>query len=92
MDLVGLALLIGATAYRVWRLIAVDSITSTPRLKLIKPGSWLDTLVSCPWCLGSWIAFGITAWVALAYDLPYPWLAAGGAAVTTGILGTILPD
>lgn len=62
---VWLALLIYALAVaRVTGLIVSDSITETPRDNLIawlddRPatlGSYIATLVTCPWCAGMWVS------------------------------------
>lgn len=76
--------LIGVASYRVWRLVGEDNITEPLRERL--SGVWLD-LVSCPWCLGSWLAFGITWGADAAVGLPHPFLVGLAAAVVVGWLG-----
>lgn len=66
-------LLIGLATYRLWRLVAEDNILDGPRDRLYDrvdgPVSrWFADMVSCVWCLGFWIAGGMTATAALAYD------------------------
>jgi hypothetical protein len=78
------ALLIGFAAYRLWRLIGQDTITERLREGL---DGWALDLVTCPWCLGSWIAFTVTAIVAAVVGLAYPVLVGLAAATVTGILG-----
>lgn len=57
-------LLIGLVAFRLWRLAAMDSITEPIHGRLRASthpvAQWFDTLVSCPWCLGFWLATGLT--------------------------------
>lgn len=75
------ALLFGA-AYRVFRLVAEDTILDRPRAWLLGVPGWLPTggetppagfrpklatFLTCPWCAGFWISVG--AWLF--------WLAAG---------------
>jgi hypothetical protein len=54
-----------AAAYRLTRLLQVDSLPPLPAVR-----SWLITrypdhplieLVSCPWCLGFWVSVGVVA-------------------------------
>lgn len=45
--------LLGLAAYRTWRLVAEDTILDKPRARLRLDES---ELVTCPWCLGAWIA------------------------------------
>lgn len=56
-------LLLALAAYRSWRLLAQDEITDRPREWVLSrlPGVWGDEarlFVSCPWCLGAWVAIG----------------------------------
>jgi hypothetical protein len=48
----------------------------------------------CPWCLGFWLAIGITIATDIVIDggLPAPVLVAGAAAAVTGLLGANDPD
>lgn len=64
------ALILIACAYRVWRLLAEDSILDEPRQRLVGlPPGWkegdlipahyrngLAAFINCPWCLGFWIS------------------------------------
>lgn len=84
LEVVLTALLIGFASYRLWRLIGQDTITERPREGL---DGWALDLVTCPWCLGSWIAFAVTAIVAAVVGLAYPVLVGLAAATVTGILG-----
>jgi hypothetical protein len=85
------AILIGAASYRLWRLIAVDAITEPLRDRWLPHLSeWWDSLVTCPWCLGSWIAFGVTWATDAVVGLPVPFLVGLAAAVVVGVLGQLL--
>lgn len=57
-------------SYRVWRLVAVDTITEPIRDRVFRMAEYqagredryrfkLDELVTCPWCLGFWIAIAV---------------------------------
>lgn len=65
-----------AAAYRLTRLLQVDSLPPLPAVR-----SWLITrypdhplieLVSCPWCLGFWVSAGVVAADAMAPKLWRP--------------------
>jgi Protein of unknown function (DUF1360) len=64
--------LIAVASYRVWRLLAEDTILDRPRRWALRLGSWQEgdqapegyrakvgEFVSCPWCMGFWI---VLAW------------------------------
>ena len=66
--------------YRITRLVTTDAITAPARKALNHRGvggNWLADLVSCPWCTGVWVAFGVVAarrvaprdWVPIAQAL-----------------------
>jgi len=50
--------------WRLWRIIAVDSITEPIRARfLFRDGplwEWVADLVTCPWCLGYWLSGATT--------------------------------
>lgn len=64
------ALLIAFAAFRVWRLLAEDTILDKPRRWFLRLGNWerdgdpvpdgyrakWGELFQCPWCLGFWIS------------------------------------
>ena len=89
MEMLVWVLVIGLASYRVWRLIAQDSITEPLRDQLDDEG-WAIGLVSCPWCLGSWVAFGATWLTDATIGVPAPVAVALGAAVVVGVLGEVL--
>lgn len=83
--------LIGLASYRLWRLVAVDTILDKPRdWLLVRVPGYIETLITCPWCLGSWVAFGVTWATDAVVGLRMPVLAALGAAVVVGALGSWL--
>ena len=54
------AALIGVASFRLWRIIAKDQIAEPVRVWLLRREgrvwTWIQDLVTCPWCLGWWIA------------------------------------
>jgi hypothetical protein len=79
------ALLIGLASFRIWKLIATDLITEPARdWVLVRSPKYVDDLVSCPWCLGSWIAFGVTWLTDATIGLQAPVLVALASAVVVG--------
>lgn len=78
------SVIIGTASYRIWRLIGADTISEPFREQL---GPRTLELVSCPWCLGTWIAFLLTFIIDAGHGLPYPVLVGLAAAVVTGKLG-----
>ena len=83
MTLVWVAL-IGVASYRLWRLLGEDTITEPLRDRLPE---WALELVVCSWCLGSWVAFGVTWLSDAVVGLQAPILVAMAAAVVVGWLG-----
>lgn len=81
------SLILGAAAYRLWRLIAEDNV-SEPLRDFVIRRDWTAELVECPWCLGSWltVAVGVAAW-SLGWIDGSPWLVVPAAAVVCGALG-----
>lgn len=54
--------LLALAAFRVWRLIAADTILDGPRERLLRAGDRrttrgkkLEEFLTCPWCAGFWI-------------------------------------
>ena len=83
MTLVWVAL-ISLASYRLWRLVGEDSITEGLRDRL---PAWLYEMVTCAWCLGSWVAFGVTWLTDATIGLQAPVLVGLAAAVVVGWLG-----
>jgi len=80
--------LIGIASYRLYRLIAEDTATEHWRdWVLSRSPVWVDAMVSCSWCLGSWVAFGITWATDATVGLQAPMLVGLAAAVVVGWLG-----
>lgn len=80
--------LLGAASYRLWRLLAEDTILDRPRRWALRLGSWQEgdrapegyrakagEWLACPWCAGWWIAL---AWWGL-------WLAWEHGAVVAAV-------
>jgi Protein of unknown function (DUF1360) len=81
------ALLLALAAYRVWHLVADDTIFDVPRARLLRLGNWrvegdpvpagyrrfLGDFIDCAWCLGFWIAL---AWWAAWQAWPHATLVA----------------
>lgn len=74
-----IALLLLGFSYRIWRLLAEDTILSAPRYYLVGlPIDWEDgdpipdgyritlaSFISCAWCLGFWVSLAVWgAWIA----------------------------
>lgn len=67
------ALILAAAAYRIWRMLAEDTVFDGPRHWLVGlPWGWqegdaipqkyrvaLAEFLTCPWCLGFWISLGV---------------------------------
>lgn len=83
-------------SYRVWALLALDTILIKFRWRIFTEArqdrrvyKWLKLFWKCPWCAGAWITFGITAVTNLfvAGGIPAPVLVALAAAAGTALLG-----
>ena len=60
--------LFALAAFRVWRLLAEDTLLDPLRYRLVR--GKLAEFVSCPYCLGAWVAVG---WWAAWYWLSSHW-------------------
>lgn len=78
------SVVIGVAAYRLWRLVGEDAITEPLRDRL---SGWPLKLVSCPWCSGSWAAFGLTWATDAVVGVPAPVLVGLCAATVCGVIG-----
>lgn len=86
------AVVTGLASYRIWRLIGHDEITEPwlwgPLRKSENPvAQFLDSLITCSWCLGFWFNTGISAALWLWTPLVDTWWAAAlqalaGSAIT----------
>lgn len=66
------ALLLAGAALRTWRLLALDTVLSRPRMRVLaRVSDGAIDFVFCPWCLGWWVT--LVWWAG--------WLAAGTWAV-----------
>ncbi len=79
------------TSARVTRLTVADKFPPIARLRsrLSAHGDWQAYLLSCPWCMGAWVALAVTAVTELVYGLPAPLLVWPAVAWASGWLGTI---
>lgn len=79
--------LLALASFRIWRLLGRDDITAFARQPL--PEIVLKGL-TCPWCLGSWLAFAavfvVDRWF-VPLTLPVLW--GLGTAAVVGFLGEI---
>lgn len=92
----GLAVVIAFASYRLWALIALDTITKPLRIRLFnevrhkrKLVKWLRLWLMCPWCAGSWITAGVTFATDLVANggIALPMLVGIAAAAGTALLG-----
>lgn len=78
---------VALVSYRVWRLFGADDITAPIRDRL---DGWAHLLVSCPWCLGTWVTIIIGFLTELAgLTTASPWLLIPAAATVVGLIGKI---
>jgi hypothetical protein len=86
-----LTLLLALSAYRVWRLLALDAILDRPRSALFPDDTGRGQFLRCPWCAGFWVAAVLWAltWATLSDGLPAPGLVFGAAAALVALLGTV---
>lgn len=87
--------LLGLAAYRTWRIVGEDTITERLRKqfawKFNKSGGPTRSVavldfISCPWCLGFWIAL---AWWGAWQLWPHATLVAAGAMAVAAVVGLI---
>ena len=97
--------LLGLAAFRVFRLLGMDTILDELRLRLVGLRGWkegqltpasyrsrLAEFLICPWCLGFWVAL---AWWAAWQQWPHGTLVAAAPfaiSAVVGILGEVTAD
>lgn len=76
MNLAIWMVIIGLSAFRIWRLLAIDTITEPLHGRInamtTPAGQWLNQLWSCAWCLGFWISAALTGavwWTMAPYSI-----------------------
>lgn len=58
-------ILLVLAAFRVWRLLAEDTILEPLRARFVPADSNREAFIRCPWCLGFWVSLAWwTAWQA----------------------------
>lgn len=92
MTLIIWTAMIGLAAFRLWRLLAIDSITEPIHGRInaltTPAGQWLNQLWSCPWCLGFWISAALTWgtwWAITPYSIAEAILITFAASTITGL-------
>lgn len=82
------AVLLGLAAWRVWHLLAEDTLLDRPRRYVTRLGDWeeegdpvpnnhrfgLQEFIECPFCLGFWVALGWAGAYAV-FPTETPWAA-----------------
>jgi hypothetical protein len=88
--------LITLAVWRVWRLLAEDTIIDRPRAWIIGRSNWVEALVECPYCLGFWLSLG---WVGALWLWPYwtvvaavPWAVSAGVAVLATVVHAVADE
>lgn len=76
--------------WRLWRIIAVDSITEPLRARfLFRDGrgwEWFADLVTCPWCLGWWLSGGaVFGWLLVSDGWSWSGFVVAWCAVSAGV-------
>lgn len=86
-----LLLLLALASARVTRLLVADAFPPVARLRsrLAAHGDWQDYLLSCPWCMGAWVALALTLATEAWRGLPAPLLVWPAVAWVSGWLGSI---
>jgi hypothetical protein len=88
-------------AYRVWRLLAEDTILDRPRLRLYRAAGWnpesgddpppgyrakLALFISCPWCAGFWVS--VAVWACWSWQ-PHWTLVVSAPFALNGVVGLV---
>ena len=77
--------LLALAAYRVWRLLAHDTILDPLRHRLIRAESKQEEFLQCPYCAGFWVAL---VWWAAWQIWPHGTLVAASVfAINAGVIG-----
>lgn len=81
-----LFVLMALFAYRVYRLVGLDTITQPLRDRW-EPDGKLGDFVTCPWCAGFWISVATVSIVAQVVVVQLPVLQAGAVSCVVGLVG-----
>lgn len=79
----------GVISYRIWRLLALDTILDGPRVWLLSQSpEWFVDFVRCSWCLGWWlnVAFAVVAYAFADASLPTALIIAFVGSTVTGVI------
>lgn len=92
-------ILLGLASYRIYRLISMDTILDTTRAKLLRLGDWregqpvpasyrsgIGDFLTCPWCLGFWLALG---WWGAWQFWPHATLVVAAPFVISALVGLV---
>jgi hypothetical protein len=91
--------LLGLAAYRIYRLLAMDTLLDTPRAWLVGLGGWKEgqpvprgyrhriaEFLVCAWCLGFWLSL---AWWGAWQQWPHGTLVAAAPFAISAVVGLL---
>lgn len=97
--------LLATASYRLWRLLAEDTILDGPRRRVLRLVGWQEgqpapesyrakwgEFLTCPWCLGWWIALAWwAAWLATDYAVvvAVPFALSAVVALWNAVIGAL---
>lgn len=94
--------LLSLASFRLWRFVGRDDwppcewFRSQLDERAENERGWVwhyvRTLVTCPWCLGTWVAFAVVAWADVWVGLESPILWALAVACTVGLIGSYFDE
>lgn len=87
-------------SYRAWRIVGADTWPPSKvlrdwldrqaaRAEVEGEGFWVEVheMVTCPWCLGTWVSGGVVLIVDVVHGLSLPLLQWGAVACIVGLIG-----
>lgn len=96
LEALAFAVTIAWASYRVWALIALDTLTIGIRRRIFtevdesrRVRKWLKLWLKCPWCAGAWVTIAVTVATDVIVDggIPAPVLVGAAACAGTALLG-----
>lgn len=78
--------LLSLAAYRLWRLVAEDTIFDRPRGLLVRRLPKGEEWILCPWCSGLWTV--VAVWLAWVWE-PYWTLVVAVPLVLSALVGLV---